>query len=199
MPNRYPKDRFDDLPRKLDRVGAHRAAAAKRSGWVAFWWALAATILLVAVGVVGLFVLNNRLDFALPGGGASAAPTTSASPAPTETPPPAPTATPTPTPEPTVDPALSVTVLNGTPGVGVAGGVAELLTEAGWTVGTTADASSEDVSETIVYYADATLEGAARGVAESIPGSEILLSSDFTDSGADLTVVIGNDYVPADS
>lgn len=197
MPNRYPKDRFDDLPRKLDRVGAHRAAAAKRSGWVAVWWALAATILLIAVGVVGLFVLNDRLDFALPGAG-TASPTTSATPPPTQTPPPAPSSTPTPTPEPTVDPALNITVLNGTPGVGVAGGVAELLTGAGWTVGATADASSEDVAETIVYYADASLEGAARGVAGSVPGSDIQLSSDYADSGADLTLVIGNDYVPAE-
>jgi hypothetical protein len=195
MPNRYPKDRFDDLPRKLDRVGAHRAAAARRSGWVALWWALAATILLISVGVVGLFLLNDRLNFTLPGGG-TASPAASATPPPTESAPPAPTSTPTP--EPTVDPALNITVLNGTPGVGVAGGVAEVLTAAGWTVGATADASSEDVAETIIYYADASLEGAARGIADSIPGSDILLSSDFVDSGADLTVVIGNDYSPAE-
>jgi LytR cell envelope-related transcriptional attenuator len=195
MPNRYPKDRFDDLPRKLDRVGAHRAAAAKRSGWVALWWALAATILLIAAGVVGLFLLNDRLDFALPGAG-TAQPSAAATPPPAETP--APTPTSTPTPEPTIDPALNITVLNGTPGVGVAGGVAEQLTAEGWTVGATADASSEDVPETIVYYADASLEGAARGVAGSIPGSDILLSSDYADSGADLTVVIGNDYSPGE-
>jgi LytR cell envelope-related transcriptional attenuator len=195
MPNRYPKDRFDDLPRKLDRVGAHRAAAAKRSGWVALWWALAATILLIAGGVVGLFVLNERLDFASPGV-ETPPPSASATPPPTEAPTPTPTSTPTP--EPTIDPALSITVLNGTPGVGVAGGVAELLTAEGWTVGATADASSEDVPETIVYYADASLEGAARGVAGSVAGSDILLSSDFADSGADLTVVIGNDYAPGE-
>ncbi|HYI34017.1 MAG TPA: LytR C-terminal domain-containing protein [Glaciibacter sp.] len=195
MPNRYPKDRFDDLPRKLDRVGAHRAAAAKRSGWVALWWALAATILLVAGGVVGLFLLNERLDFALPSG---ETPRPSASATPPATPAPSPTPTSIPTPEPTIDPALSITVLNGTPGVGVAGGVAELLAAEGWTVGATADASSEDVPETVVYYADASLEGAARGVAGSVPGSDILLSSDFADSGADLTVVIGNDYVPGE-
>lgn len=195
MPNRYPKDRFDDLPRKIDRVGAHRAAAAKRSGWITVWWALAATILLVAVGVVGLFLLNDRLNFALPGG-STAPPSAAPTPTPTETP--APTPTSTPTPVATIDPALNLTVLNGTPGVGVAGGVAELLTAAGWNVGATADASSEDVPETIVYYADAILEGAARGVAESIPGSDILLSSDYADSGADLTVVIGNDYAPAE-
>jgi hypothetical protein len=69
-----------------------------------------------------------------------------------------------------------------------------VLGAAGWNVTTTADASSEDVPDTIVYYADATLEGAARGLAESIPSADILLSSDYAESGADLTVVIGNDY-----
>lgn len=189
MPNRYPKDRFDDLPRRMDRVGAHRASTTRRRGWVTFWWALAATIVLIGLGVVGLFLANNRLDFALPSA-PSASPSAPATPAGT----PAPAPTTPPTPIPTLDPALQITVLNGTPGVGVAGGLAEVLGAAGWNVTTTADASSEDVPDTIVYYADATLEGAARGLAESVPSADILLSSDYAESGADLTVVIGNDY-----
>lgn len=194
MPNSFPKDRFDDVPRKLDRVGAHRASGTKRRGWIGFLWALAATVLLITAGVVGLFLLNDRLDFAIPG-----APSATPSAAPTASETPAPSATPTtpPTAEPTVDPALDITVLNGTPGIGVAGGVADLLTEAGWSVGTTADASSEDVEETFVYYSDPALEGAARGVADSVTGSEILLSDDFADSGADITVVVGADYRPS--
>lgn len=173
----------------MDRVGAHRASTTRRGGWVTFWWALAATIVLIGLGVVGLFLANNRLDFALPSA-PSASPSAPATP--TETPAPTPTTPPAPT--PTLDPALQITVLNGTPGVGVAGGLAEVLGAAGWNVTTTADASSEDVPDTIVYYADATLEGAARGLAESVPSADILLSSDYAESGADLTVVIGNDY-----
>jgi LytR cell envelope-related transcriptional attenuator len=190
MPSNFPHDRFDDLPRKLDRVGAHRAPAKRGRGWVAFWWALAATIVLIAIGVLGLFYLNDRLNFALPGtnspapaAGASATPTTP------------------PTAEPTVDSRLRITVLNGTPRTGVASGIGETLTAAGWSVGATSDADTETVPATVVYYADASLEGAARGVLGAIigtiPTATILLSSDFADTGADITVVVGNDYVPA--
>lgn len=185
MPPTYPKDRFDHLPHALDRVGAHRAPGKKGRGWVAFWWALAATLVLIAAGVFVLFSLSSRLHFDLPG-----LQTGSATPAAT-TPAPAPTA------EPTVDPGLDVTVLNGTPTSGIAAEVTDTLETAGWTVGSTSNANTMDVPTTVVYYADASLEGAARGVAASIPGATILLADDFADSGAALTVVVGNDYLPA--
>jgi len=186
MPTSYPKDRFDDLPHKLDRVGAHRAPAKKGRRWVAVWWALAATALLIGVGAVGLTVLNNRLNFTIPGIEAEA---TTAEP----------TAEPVPTAEPTTDPSASVTVLNGTPTTGVARSVGELLTTGGWTVGSTSDADTEDFVTTTVYYADAALEGAARGVAALLPGSVVLLSDDFAGSDATLTVVVGSDYaMPAE-
>ncbi|TFD11615.1 MULTISPECIES: LytR C-terminal domain-containing protein [unclassified Cryobacterium] len=191
MPTSYPKDRFDHLPHHLDRVGAHRAPQKKGRHWVAFWWALGATALLIGLGVVGLALLNNNLNISLPGTAtASASATSSAAAA-------APSATTTPTPAAAVDPSLSVTVLNGTPGAGVAKAVGETLTTAGWTVDTLGNADTEDVATTTVYYADAGLEGAARGVAESLPGSRVRPSSDYADSGADLTVVVGADYVPA--
>ena len=186
MPTSYPKDRFDDLPHKLDRVGAHRAPAKKGRRWVAVWWALAATALLIGVGAVGLTVLNNRLNFTIPGIEA-------------ETTPAEPTAEPVPTAEPTTDPSASVTVLNGTPTTGVARSVGEVLTTGGWTVGSTSDADTEDIVTTTVYYADASLEGAARGVAALLPGSVVLLSEDFAGSDASLTVVVGSDYaMPAE-
>jgi len=186
MTTSHPKDRFDHLPHSTERVGAHRAPTKKGRGWVAFWWALAATVLLIGIGVAVLAALNNRLSFDLPG----TSPSSSAS-APAVTPTTAPTAV------ATVDPGLSVTVLNGTAGAGVAADVGDLLTAAGWTVGALSNASTEDVPKTIVYYADAKLEGAARGVAASLPGADVLLATDFAESGADLTVVVGNDYVPA--
>ena len=181
MPTSYPKDRFDDLPHHLDRVGAHRAPAKKGRRWVAFWWALAATGVLVALGVVGLTILNDRLDFTIPGIEAIVT---------TETPP----VEAVPTAEPTTDPNASVTVLNGTTRSGVARTVGELLTDAGWVVATTSNADSEDIVTTTVYYAEAAQEGAARGVAALLPGSVVSLSDTFAGSGATLTVLVGTDY-----
>jgi hypothetical protein len=186
MPTSYPNDRFDDVPQHLDRVGAHRAPAKKGRRWVAFWWALAATALLIGIGAVGLTVLNNRLNFTIPGIQAIA---------PSETP----VEEAVPTAEPTTDPSASVTVLNGTTGTGVARSVGELLTGAGWTVATTSNADTEDVVTTTVYYADPAQEGVARGVAALLPGSEVALADTFANSGATVTVVVGADYVmPAD-
>lgn len=183
MPTSYPKDRFDDLPHKLDRVGAHRAPSRRGRGWVAFWWALGATAVLIGLGAIGLSMLNNRLDIAIPGISSESATGTTAE-------------TAVPSAEPTTDPSVSITVLNGTPTSGVAGSVGELLTANGWTVGTTTDADTEDIEATTVYFADAALEGAARGVAALLPGSSVSLAGeDTTGSGATLTVVVGSDYV----
>jgi hypothetical protein len=195
MPSNYPKDRFDNLPRKIDRVGAHRPPARRGRRWIAFWWALAATVLLITIGVVGLFILDHRLDLALPGN--TQAPATSA---PAATPTPTPTPTSTPTPEPTLDPDAGVTVLNGSEGFGVAGAVSDTLGSAGWTITSTGDADSEEIPSTTVYYSDPALEGAARGVLDAIhdtiPMATLSLSDDYADSDADITVVVGNDYPP---
>lgn len=183
MARTYPHDRFDDLPHG-NRVGAHRAPAKKGRGWVPFWWALGSTLLLIGIGIVVLVTLTNRLSFTIPG-----LPTDAATP-------PA-SAEAIPTAAPTVDPALSVTVLNGTPDAEVAASVAETLNDAGWDVGSTQKSDADGVEITLVYYSDAALEGAARGVATSLPGSEILMSDDFAETGASITVIVGNDYVAA--
>lgn len=182
MPASFPPDRFDEIPKDLDRVGAHRAPRKRGRGWIAFGWAALATIVLIAAGAVGIMVLNNGLDFtATPGSSASSTPRGSAGP----------------TAAPTVDPSLSVTVLNGTDTAGLAASAATALTGQGWTVGATSNASTSDIKTTTVYYADATLEGAARGVASALPGASIALSSDFADSGAQIVAVLGADYKPA--
>ncbi|TFB70562.1 LytR family transcriptional regulator [Cryobacterium glaciale] len=183
MARKFAKDRFDTHTHALDRVGAHRAPGKRGRGWVGFWWALGATVLLIAAGVVGIFAINNRLDFSNIPGLSSASST------------PIPTETVIPTAEPTVDPALTVNVLNGSANDGVAASVSDTLTAAGWAVSGTGNASTDTEPSTVIYYADASQEGAARGLAASLPGSKIVVSAVFVDSGAALTVVVGNDYV----
>src|SRR3954471_16661617 len=96
----YPTDRFDRPPADLQRVGAHRAPRPAGRGWITFAWAAAATCLLIGLGVLAMFVINDRVSFnPFGGGGAQPSPTA--------------TATATPTVQPTVDPAQTVIILNG--------------------------------------------------------------------------------------
>jgi cell division septation protein DedD len=179
MANKYPKDRFDVVPDDISRVGAHRTPPKKGRGWIAFGWAALATVILVAIGVVGLLLLNGNLNFKDSG---ATTPTATASPTPTIT--------------PTVNPALNVTVLNGTTESGLATSLANTLTAAGWKV-TTGNASASNITSTVVYYSNAANEAAALGVVKSIPGATIELTQTFAETGADLTVVVGSDYKPA--
>ena len=180
MATSYPEDRFDDIPKDLERVGAHRSPRKRGRGWIAFGWAALATIVLVAIGAVAIMLLNNGLD-------CRSRPDTSRVGDPD-----APRRPPT----PTQDPSVSITVLNGTATSGLAGQVADSLRAAGWTVGAASNADKQDYTDTVVYYADPTLEGAARGLAAAVPGADVQLSQDFADSGAQLVLVIGSDYQP---
>lgn len=184
----YPKDRFDEVPDGMQRVGAHRAPKKKGRGWIAFGWAALATILLTAGGLVGLAAINSNINFDLPFFQGE----------PEETP----TPTPTPTAEPTLAPDIPISILNGTPTVGLANQVGDLLVNQGWGgaaigVGSRANASTSDIDKTIVYYSDPQYEGAARGLVQALQVGEIKLSTDFT--GAPLTVVLGADYKPIPS
>ncbi|MET1015641.1 MAG: LytR C-terminal domain-containing protein [Leifsonia flava] len=176
MATSYPEDRFDDIPKDLERVGAHRSPRKRGRGWIALGWAALATVVLVVIGAVAIMLLNNGLDSAP---GDTTAPET-----------PAATATAT----PTQDPSVSITVLNGTGTSGLAREVADSLGAAGWTIGAASNADKQDYTDTVVYYADATLEGAARGLAAAVPGADVQFSQDFADAGAQLVLVVGSDY-----
>jgi hypothetical protein len=178
MAQKFPRDRFDSIPHGIERVGAHRAPARRGAGWVAFGWAALATVVLVAVGIGAVVVFNDRLNFGEP---------------PVNTPAPTPVATAV----PTVAPDIPVTVLNGTSTSGLAARAGEALTAAGIPVGTTANASENDLTETVVYYATADLEGAARGVAAAIPEADVRLSEQFAEIGTPLVLVVGSDYAAA--
>jgi LytR cell envelope-related transcriptional attenuator len=179
----YPPDRFDRPPADLQRVGAHRAPRPGR-GWITFAWAALATAVLVGLGVLAMFVINDRVSFNSPFGGS----------APSVTPEP----TTTPTIQPTLDPAVNVVVLNGTATAGLAGQVGDALAGQGWTVGSRSNATTQDVPTSAIYYGDPSLEGAARGLSAALGGMPIQLSSEFAVQGERrITVVLGADYAPA--
>ena len=179
MAQKFPRDRFDSIPHGIERVGAHRAPARRGAGWVAFGWAALVTVVLVGVGIGGVILFNDRLNFGDTGAVATPTPTAAV------------------TAPPTVAPDIPVTVLNGTTTSGLAARAGETLTAAGIPVGTTANASENDLTETVVYYATPDLEGAARGVAAAIPEADVRLSEQFAQIGTPLVLVVGSDYATA--
>jgi hypothetical protein len=186
MPSHAP-DRFDEVPGDLSRVGAHRAPRPRLHRFRVFAWAALATGALVALGVVGLFVIDDRVSFTdiLPSDAASeeAAPAEA------------------PTAAPTTVPGMVVTVLNGTRTSGLSARASTVLDEAGWEVGSRANASTSDITTTTVYYYDAADEGAARGLVASLGVGEAQQSDQFRPAEGTpaataprLTAVLGSDY-----
>ena len=192
---KFDRDRFDDVPADLDRVGAHRAEKRPGSGWIAFAWAALAVGVLVGAGVVYLGVANNSFQFVNPSTSGSAeaeAPETETE-TETETTAPAPTPSVTPLTDPSqVDASVTtITVLNGTATAGLAGSASDRLESAGWVVGTQGNAS-ERVETSTVYYSAAEDEAAALGLAERLGITDVESSDAFP--GAAVTIVLGSDY-----
>lgn len=176
----FEKDRFDAIPDAYPRVGVHRARPGRLRAAAPVLWSLAATVTLVAIGIVGVETFSARFS-----GTASteAAPT-----APTEEQPVAEVPA-----QAVFSADESITVLNGSTADGLATSVADRLRDGGWTVGTAASAIQDDVGTTTVYYADPLDEGAARGVARALGVDGGVERSDAF-PGSSLTVVIGNDF-----
>lgn len=169
-----PRDRFDDVPADLARVGAHRAPAPRGRGFVAFAWAALATGVLVGAGVLGLGTIERGVGTADPATTSSHA---SAAPA------------------ATVDPKASVVVLNATSTSGLAAGAAKTAKGKGWTVVSTANANTQDVKVSTVYYSTKSQLGAALGLAKSLGIGHTQQSSSFDVKGQTrLTVVLGSDF-----
>jgi len=182
----YPRDRFDQHPDDLKRIGAHRGPKKKGRGWIGFAWALLATGILVFGGLYGLSKYVG-IDVGLPFFQAEVTPT--------------PTPTPTPTMDPvldpaTIDPARSIrtTVLNGTTTVGLQDTVGDALAAAGWTIDTKLNASESDIEKTTVYYSDPLNEDVARGLVVALGVGEIRLVTADTFPGTPVTIVLGADY-----
>lgn len=182
---KYPKDRFDDLPKSLLRRGAHRAPRTRLSKMRSWLVALCAFVLLVALGVGVMWMIDRQVQFI-----AEDEPQQEQ---PTESPQPEPSTTPTPTgPAATVDPNMSVTVLNGVGTAGLATAGSENLAEAGFAIGTVADADSFENPTTTIVIADEAARGAAMGVAESLGVGEITVNPDIAAAG-EIIVTLGSD------
>lgn len=198
MATRYVPDRFDTLSDGIDRVGAHRAPATSGRGWVGFAWAALATGLLVGGGILGLSLFTDSIN--LPFTDALGGDT--AQPLPDETVPE--------TVAPVQNPDVSISVLNGTTTQGLANAVGDTLVAGGWcgatgvnevtdgpcvgrsSEGSRANAATQDISATVVYYRDAVDESAARALVESLGVGEVQLSDVYPQSP--ITVVVGADY-----
>lgn len=186
MPSHAP-DRFDEVPGDLSRVGAHRAPRPRHHRLRVFAWCALATGLLVGLGVVGLFVIDDRVSFTdiIPSDSSSAEAT------PAEVP----------TAAPTTVPGMVVTVLNGTKTSGLSARASTVLDKAGWKVGSRANASTSDITTTTVYYYDDADEGAARGLAAALGVGDVQQSDQFRPAEGTsaataprLTAVLGSDY-----
>ena len=189
---KFDRDRFDDVPADLDRVGAHRAEKRPGSGWIGFAWAALAVGVLVGAGVVYLGVANNSFQFVNPSSSSTAEAGAAETDTATSTPTPSASESVAPLTDPSqVDPAVTVTVLNGTATAGLAGAASERLEAEGWVVGTQGNAS-ERVSTSTVYYSSAADEAVALGLAQQLGIADVELTDAFP--GASVTIVLGADY-----
>ena len=185
-----PRDRFDDIPDDLVRVGAHRAPAKRGRGWIGFAWAALATGVLIVGGLYGLSRVNPAISFELPDlGGGVAQPGASSTPEPEVTPITDPAL---------VDPALGlrISVLNGSPTDGAQQTAADQIELAGWPKPSAAVAGARDEEFTVIYYNGSQFEPIALGLANLLaidPAN--IRNSDFY-LGAPVTIVLGADYVP---
>jgi hypothetical protein len=173
-----PRDRFDDVPPDISRVGAHRAPARRGRGFVTFAWAALATGALVGAGVLGLSVIEKSVSAT---GDSTSAASTAASAAPAAT----------------VDASATVVVLNATTTSGLAANAAATAKAAGWKIASTANADTTSVKLSTVYYSESSQLGAALGLAKSLGiGRAPVKTSRFDVQGQTrLTVVLGKDFV----
>ena len=171
-----PRDRFDDVPTDLARVGAHRAPAKRGRGLATFGWAALATGVLVGAGVLGLSVIERGV--ATTGDGTTTSSSSSVA-----------------APAATVDPNASVVVLNATKTSGLAASAAAAAKSDGWKVASTANADTQGVKVSTVYYGDKAAQGAALGLAKSLGIGRTQQSDRFDVQGRTrLTVVLGSDF-----
>lgn len=178
----YPRDRFDDVPRDPERVGAHRAPSGRHRWLVMLLWWLLAVGILTGGGILAFLALSNTGDFELP-----APPTASENV--------------TETPAPEVDTSYPVLVLNGTDDQAAADGVRQALIDAGWSEDAIAPLDSEesDFAATTILYVGDEDEEAARGLAGALGIDQVNQDDSYAEmSEGGLTVIVGLDRIDAE-
>lgn len=184
-----PKDIFDDVAPRTERVGAHRQPIRRRPWWFHAAISLGSVVTIILGALVGISIIDAKTLQALdiPTFGDTATPT------------------PTPTPTPTVslvDPltmtkkavaAVSITVLNGTSDDGLAESVADMVRTAGWTSVSSAAASDTSIKVSVVVYGPDEDLPFATSVAASLGITAVKQSDVYP--GAKVTVLVGSDFV----
>lgn len=174
-PKSYPADRFDNAPRS-GRVGAHRITPQPRVVWQFIVGGLVATLLLTALGVIGVNFMNSRgsLPVGSSAPGEPAAPQVQAE----------------------LDPDASVVVLDGTPAAGeLALNLASIITEENLgSISFAGPAETTDVEISAVFFSDDANESAAKGLAKELGGISSYPTSDYEAYDAQLVVLLGADY-----
>ncbi|MGV1033848.1 MAG: LytR C-terminal domain-containing protein [Microbacteriaceae bacterium] len=175
MAEKFLPDRFDELPSHPARVGAHRAGPAKYRRLKYVGWSLLAVVVLSAVGIGSVVAIDNGIFSSADDASSVLNPTVT----------------------PTIDPSVPITVLNGTPTDTLDESVADELTQAGFTIGSSTNADKQDVRQSIVYYSSAQYQAVAQGVANALGISTVKQSTSFDAIGSSVTVVLGTDFVPS--
>lgn len=174
----FPRDRFDDRSVSSGRVGAHRAENPRLRAGGILLWAIAATIVLVGLGIFGSLVVSGRVVLF-----------------PSSTP--TPVATPQVT--PVVDTSYSVLVLNAANQEGLATRAKETLLQRGWTdQKVTAGNAGGTFDTTTVYYAAEDAYPAALGLAKLLGVTNVTYDPGYPLPGTpatQLTVVLGTDQL----
>ncbi|MDQ1131092.1 LytR C-terminal domain-containing protein [Microbacterium sp. SORGH_AS_0888] len=172
----FPRDRFDDLSASSGRVGAHRAENPRLRAGGILLWAIAATIVLIGLGIFGSLILSGRVVLF-------------------PTPEPTPTATAQVT--PVVDTSYTVLVLNAANEEGLATRVRDTLLGQGWTEQKVSAGNAGSTFETsTVYYASPDAYPAALGLARLLGMSNVAYDPNYplpSTSATQLTVVLGMD------
>lgn len=172
----YARDRFDDVPRDRNRVGAHRAENPRLRMGVVLLWAALAAVLLFVVGVVGMLALQQRQSAPAPQSSSDIAQTAG-----------------------NVDTTYTVLVLNASGDDTRGGEIEQKLRDAGWAEGDILPVTADEqgFETTTVFYVDDADREAAVGLAQLVGAREVQQDGTYAEAQggekSPLTVVIGVD------